>query len=208
MIRVYVETPFVVGHARKTLPGSQQLVDAAENQEFDLVVPVLSLFEALFEWRGTEAELLGHKQFLSVIASDLGAKGSSSAPDADVAGLLQALRQAPTIITSMIAADRKAVDDAIDLLSRIARHVLPVSPDHFQMGRQLERQGLRVADALIAAAIIADARAAGPGTKLFLALDGTSPRRRSGPSSRGAGIDTMAPISALMARIEAAPTAT
>ncbi len=163
MKTLYVETNFLIEHARAEHSAAEVLLSAAERGVFKLVVPAFCLYEALEKQRRERPEREQRAKALQDEAHNLERKGLDPSLAANLTVSAQGLRQ----LNDVWAA---GLDTTLDRLLRTAR-VLPLSAELVGDARMLSARLAR-GDPWHVAATLADWRAQGqPAESLCLTGD-------------------------------------
>ncbi len=178
MITVYAETSFVMAHAHhEDLASTQALIDGARKKQIRLAVPMLSLFEALYRWRGQQKKLQAKERDLRNLASEL--QGSMSTAMSPAHNDIKAANTAAAAALIELASKHgKTIDDEREAVANCiaelvgSASVLPITVDHFAVARVEETTVRGPADALVLVAVLDDAaNLPGSDQAIFLTLD-------------------------------------
>jgi predicted nucleic acid-binding protein len=150
MMTVCIETNFVLRLALRQQQWEEcdRIVRAAEAGCFTLVLPILSLFEALSMLRRKRDERLKQAADWKKLAREL--ERTEHAPHKQSAAHLV---EASTQVTKLLDIDREELAKVTHRLGQCAQ-MLPLDTAQFATAYEHERAGLKSADALILTSIL------------------------------------------------------
>lgn len=210
MITVYAETSFVMAHAHhEDLASTQALVEGARKKQIRLAVPMLSLFEALYRWRGQQKRLQASERDLRKLAGDLqGSMSTAMSPahkDIKVANTAAA-----AALLELASKHGKTIDDEREAVAKCiaelvaAASVLPITVDHFALAHVEENTVDGPADALVLVAVLDDAANLAPSDQaMFLTLDSGFDKPAAKKKLSGRRVQTIAQTKSLVDRLRA-----
>jgi hypothetical protein len=203
VITVYVETTFVLQHARRQDGNAtDEILRLAREEKISLVAPVLALFEPLYNWRGRKADRTDLLNNMRGLAADL-VRGDRTlrAKQHEAA---TSLHETILKLAPLIEDDRQAITDAITAVEECA-HVLQIAQGQFARAAKLEGQVKGPADALVLVTILDHAGdrqgSERPDDRFFLALDAGFSKAPVEDQLKNVGVVTFNNTTALLGKL-------
>jgi hypothetical protein len=203
VITVYAETSFVLQHARRQDGSStEEILRVAREKKISLVVPILSLFEPLYNWRGRKADHNEQLNKMRGLATEL--ERGDRTLKAMQHEAATSLRETILKLAPLIENDRQAIAEAITAVEGCAQ-VLQIARGQFARAAKLEGQVTGPADALVLETILDHAGnrqgSERSDERFFLAIDKGFSEAPVEAQPKEAGVVTFRTTAALLGKL-------